>query len=276
MLEFLEKVLWATMPLPPLYGWFHLLMAGLFVAGCALVIVFRKKIDERRFRILTACLLGVMVFLEIIKQIVLGFGSLREYTGYGWYVFPFQFCSSPYYVWPFVLFVKNERIKKCLYAFVGTYSLFGGLVNMIYPGDILTVFTWINIQTTIHHGSRMLLGVAAYACGLVESKLKAILDATAVFGILLVIAMILNESMVSVVDGQTFNMFFISRHYPCSLPVLSLFWTGSPETSLVPYPVFLLVYIFGFMLIAAILWAIPQGIARLANKVKHRTHRVNN
>lgn len=267
MLEFLEKVLWATMPLPPLYGWFHLLMAGLFVAGCALVVVFRKKIDERRFRILTGALLGVMVALEIVKQIVLGFGSLRGDTNYAWYVFPFQFCSSPYYVWPFVLFVKNERVKKCLYAFVGTYSMFGGLVNMIYPGDILTVFPWINIQTMIHHGSMMLLGVAAYACGLIECKPKAILDATIIFGGLLVVAMILNESMVSVVNGQTFNMFFISRHYPCSLPILSLFWTGSAETSLVPYPVFLMIYILGFMLIATILWAIPQGIAWMAKKV---------
>lgn len=265
MLEFLKAVLWAKMETPTMYSWFHLLMLALCLGGCALVVIFRKKIDERRFRIMTGIFLAVVVALEIVKQINFSYNPETDKWAYQWYAFPFQFCSSPYFVWPFVLFVKNEKVKKCLYAFIGTFNFFGGLVNMFYPATVFIGDVVINIQTQVHHGLMLVLGVAVYACGLVEKKPKALLDASIVFGVLIAVAIVLNEVMYPIVGQEhSFNMFYISRHYDCSLPLLEMFW--KVENPPMPYICFLLIYIVGFVLIGAIIFYSAQGIAWLANK----------
>lgn len=52
------------------------------------------------------------------------------------------------------------------------------------------------------------------------------------------------NSINSLSRGQ-FNIFWISPYFPTKLPILSSF------RPLVPYPLFLMIYIFGFILIAA-------------------------
>jgi hypothetical protein len=59
---------------------------------------------------------------------------------------------------------------------------------------------------------------------------------------------------------ETFNMFFISPHFPCTLPVLSGIYGK------IPYPAFLLLYLVGFALIAAIILGAEIGVAALIRK----------
>ena len=81
------------------------------------------------------------------------------------------------------------------------------------------------------------------------------------------IALILNEVMYArfTAEGIThtsFNMFYISRHYDCSLPLLSAIY---PK---VPYPVFLLIYLLGFAVVAGLIFLAVKGCIRPANRRK--------
>ena len=64
--------------------------------------------------------------------------------------------------------------------------------------------------------------------------------------------MILNVTFVKsgITGGSTFNMFFISPYFPCTLPVLSEIYP------VVPYPVFLLLYVLGFITLGFIFFEI--------------------
>ena len=62
--------------------------------------------------------------------------------------------------------------------------------------------------------------------------------------------------------GETFNMFYISPFYPCTLPVLNIIYEKTP------YIVFLLCYILGFLLAGYIFTLIPILINRINLKIK--------
>ena len=71
------------------------------------------------------------------------------------------------------------------------------------------------------------------------------------------------DLIVPLFTADTFNMFYISPLYPCTLVILSDVYAA------VPYAVFLLVYIFGFCLAAGIVF----GAYRLAFSAGRRVRR---
>jgi hypothetical protein len=62
-----------------------------------------------------------------------------------------------------------------------------------------------------------------------------------------------------------FNMFYISPFQPCTLPVLSEVYAKVPS-----YPVFLVIYVLGFTLVAALIYTIEKVSAKICTKIKHR------
>ena len=81
----------------------------------------------------------------------------------------------------------------------------------------------------------------------------------AAMGLNLAVPAILNAHGIT---DFTFNMFFISHRFPCTLPVLSGIYP------VVPYPVFLLLYLVGFAAVAAIIFAIGKGIVALTQRCR--------
>jgi hypothetical protein len=73
--------------------------------------------------------------------------------------------------------------------------------------------------------------------------------------------MLLN-AIVPTFTNDTFNMFFISWKYPCTLPVLSDIY---PK---VPYIIFLLIYIVGFAIAGFIIYNIIYWITWLVDRQK--------
>jgi hypothetical protein len=112
-----------------------------------------------------------------------------------------------------------------------------------------------------HHGVQVFFGIYLAFRYRDRMNLKNLLGATAVFSSLAGIAMILNEVVYQYLSsngmGDTFNMYFISPHFDCTLPVLSI------VHDLVPYPVFLCIYIFGFMLCAGLVMLLMKGLVKL-------------
>ena len=272
-MNFFEKVvnfLVPTMAVPPAYGVFHLTSVLLVLIFTLYFALRHKNTEDGKVRRVLLVFWIVIMILEVYKQIAFAF----NYNGgdpiwdYAWYVFPFQFCSTPHYILPFIIFLKEGKIRDAFIAFLCSFSLLAGISVMVMPGDVLCYLSIINVQTMFHHGSQVLLGVWLAVLNRKKLSLRFFLSGIAVFISLVCVAMILNvivyRAMLSHGSVETFNMFFISPYFPCTLPVLSDIF------AVAPYPVFLLAYLFAFSLGATVIYLIAIGIRRLAGGKRER------
>lgn len=268
-MEFLKRVLElldAEMETPTAFGWFHLLFIALTVGGAAVLCLLHKKDDPDRVRRIVFITAIVVIALEIYKQINYSFsysGEVIEFD-YQWYAFPFQFCSTPMYVGLLAGIIKKGRVHDALCTYLATYALFAGVCVMVYPGDVFIGTIGINIQTMICHGSMISIGVYLLYSGHVKLSHKSILGAMAVFAVCVGLAAVMNEIAYfsGLLESETFNMFFISRHCEGTLPVYSL------VQQVVPFPFCLIIYIAIFSLAAYVILLAAMGIKKLSETVR--------
>lgn len=105
----------------------------------SLLITFFGNASDKFVRRLAAVLWIIMVVFEIGKQLIYGFNveDGRLVWDYEWYAFPFQFCSSPLYILPFVAFAKDGKIRDSAMLFLATFSLFAGICVYVIPATFL-------------------------------------------------------------------------------------------------------------------------------------------
>lgn len=247
LLNFLK----ATMTKPQPYGWFHLMFMGIMVVSVVLIVVFSKNLSEKQNRIIIIIYVAVCLTLELYKQLTYSYNfDTREY---GWYSFPFQFCSTPMYIALISLFFKKGKVRDSLYAFLSTFGLIAGLAVMIMPTTVFVSQIGINLQTMIHHMGQVLIGAYLLASGFTKLDWKMPLRAVPTFLSLMAIAFTLNVTIGSV-DGIRINMFEMGPYFTPSLPVYDVLFGA------VPYVVFLLLYVLGFTLgaylVTAVAWLI--------------------
>ena len=270
-MHFLGKfinVLDKDMNTPEMYGWFHLLFVVLTVVTAIALYKAWKKPKEKTVRTIILIFSLLSILLEIYKQ----FNYTFSYDGnvitadYQWYAFPFQFCSTPMYIGLFAALVKNQKIHKALCNYLATFSLFGGLCVMVYPAQVFIGTIGINIQTMVCHGSMVALGIYLLCSGYIELKHKTILPAIAVFAVIIISAIAMNETahITGLLERESFNMLYISPYCEPSLPVYSL------VQQVVPYPFCLIIYIASFSLAAYIMLLIAIGINSINNKTKNQ------
>jgi len=272
-LSMILEILEIKMESPTPYGWFHLLMCGITIAWILDLCLLHKNDSETKIR-KTVFITGIVVFiLEIYKQIVYTFSVENGviHTNFQWYAFPWQFCSIPMYVGMLTGLFRKGKIHQSLCAFLATYGIFAGCAVMLYPVSIYIDLIGINIQTSVCHGSMIVIGAYLLATGYVKLEGKTLLKALPVFLAAVGIAIVLNEIAYAWIlpEGQVFNMFFISPHMEPELPVYSM------VQEMVPYPWCLFLYIMGFTGAAGIILLAAAGIrvlaCRLAKKTVH-TH----
>lgn len=268
-MSFLEKVLYfleGEMERPGNYGWFHLMFVGIIIAATIFVCLKFKNCDTKTLNRLLLIAWIVLVVGETVKQVLFSFDSdgVTSSWGYQWYAFPYQLCGTPIVVLPFIFCSKEGKIRDACIAYMATFSLFGGLAVYFYPNDVFVREIAINLQTMIHHGSQVILGIFLAVYNRRKLNFKYYLSSVYVFIILSAIAVAMNEAVYHIFQAygitDTFNMFYISYHFDCTLPVLSAIY---PK---VPYPVFLALYVFGFMLISAIIHYSTKGIVALCTR----------
>ena len=247
---------------PKSYGLFH----WLFITCCALSIVaflvFLLKVKEKTFRKIVFALWCAMLFVETYKQIVHCYDE--QTWGYEWSTFPFQLCSTPFYILPIIIFFKDGKIRDAAIFFTGTFALFGGICVYAFPDVVFsTDILGLHIQTMVHHGIQILLGVYVPIYYAKKFSLKNYLGASIMFLGLLVIAVVLNLIIAPRVD-QVFNLFYIGPHHPCELPILSSIYQK------VPFVAFVLIYGVGYTAVALLIMAILWGIIIFARKINKK------
>lgn len=260
--EFL-RILDFEMEKPEPYGWFHLMFFALSIIAAIILCLTHKKEDVDRPRKVVLITAITVIVLEIYKLVNYSFSYENGITfDFEWYAFPWQFCSTPMYVGLLAGLTKKGKVHNALSAYLATYALFAGASVMFYPTTVFISTMGINIQTMICHGSMITIGIYLLYSGYVKIEHKTILKALPVFAVAVLIAVILNETayFTGLLETDTFNMFFVSRHCEPSLPVYSI------VQGIVPYPWCLIIYIIGFTLAAYIMLLIAMLIKKVANK----------
>ena len=161
--------------------------------------------------------------------------------------------------WTWVFLVYLELLKQLTINFV----TIGGLATLIYPEQALIDTIVINVQTLLYHGIMIVVGIFTAVWLGRRFNLKIFSKTPVPFLAFIVVAMILNITFVKsgITGGSTFNMFFISPYFPCTLPVLSEIYP------VVPYPVFLLLYVLGFIALSFIFFEIVYWILWVIRKL---------
>ena len=245
---------------PKMYGAFHLLFLALIIVGSVFLTKFILHHDDKTYRTTILVFWLVMVVMEIYREVT--FSASVTYGvvtwDYAWYQFPFQLCATPLYIFPLIAFLPEGRVREACKMYISTFALFGGLAVMLYPGDVLCAYLGINIQSLIHHGLQLIGGIITIAHNRENHKYENLYKGGIVFIALVAVAMVLNVTVhayhVSEGMTDTFNMFFISPYFDCTLPVLSSIYPT------VPYPIFLLTYIIGFAVVALIMFSLTKLI----------------
>lgn len=268
-MNFFEKIIYAlqkTMECPTNYGWFHIMFILIFVIGTIFLCIYFKDCSNKTLNIILFILWCIVFVLELYKQIEFSFSynnGVKEWD-YQFYAFPFQLCSTQLYILPFIFLLKEGKIRNAMVAYLMTFSFFGGLVVFIYPNDVFVETIGINIQTMIHHGIQILLGVFLYVRFRKSVDFKFYLKGIIVFLCLLITAFILNIVVHNILkcfgNDETFNMFYIGPYHDCSLPILSIIY---PK---VPYSIFFIIYMLGFILVTYIIYIIETSIYKLVLK----------
>ena len=96
----------------PFHG-FHIFWIVLMIAvSVALPIIFRKSNESTYNRIVLIAWI-IMIVLEFYKQFFFTFShDDGVYFKYQWYIFPFQFCSSPMQDFPKLLTARPFTARK--------------------------------------------------------------------------------------------------------------------------------------------------------------------
>ena len=116
-------------------------------------------------------------------------------------------------------------------------------------------FTWASgIKSPIYCDNRLTLTAPAVRTHVEE----VFFGGVRVFVSMVIIAMILNVGVYHLFGAvgidETFNMFYISPYFDCTLPLLSIVW------DMVPYGVFVCIYFFGFILCALIVFGLMKAM----------------
>jgi len=245
-MNFFEKVVYflqAEMPCPVPYGWFHFMWIGLIVVSLLVLYKLRKKYSEKQLKIVLS-IYGVIAFiLELTKQIIWSY-NYDVATGIGswdyqWYAAPFQLCTTPIYVSILCLFMKKTKLRDSLLSYMAFITILGGLMTVIIPNSCFVETALVNVHTMWLHCGSLVISLYLLFSGEVKIKICNLKNAAIVFLIFLSIAEILNISTynLGVLNGEEFNMFYISPYFISSLPVFNTIQQS------VPFVIFLLLYI---------------------------------
>lgn len=197
----------------------------------------------------------IMMLLELYKQ--LSFSYDNGVWSYEWYAFPFQFCSTPMYIVFIASLIKNDKLKNSLYMFLATYGLTAGISVMLYPNTVFIKEFLIDVQTMVHHGFMVVMGLFLILTNKVESNFKSIRNSFIVFIVLVLIALIGNISTYYLGIDNGLELFYISPFHTPVLPIFDIIY------EYLPYPLFLFIYIFIFSVGSLIPIGLINGIKKI-------------
>lgn len=266
----LYEVLNEQMQKPEAYGKFHIISLLIILALTIAVPYLLRNVKGSTLRWVLGFVWVLMVVTEVLEKFVLGTtveGDILVFR-YLWGSFPYQLCATGLWVLPFILIMHECKARDCMMIYMGLYSFFGGLLVCLVPVTVYSTMVIVNVHTMIQHGSQVIIGVLLLVHNRRKLNIKSFAGATAVFGVLVCLAIVMNEvfyhTMAAFGNHDVFNMFYISRYYNSNLPVFGVIY------ELVPWVVFVILYVIGFVLISFAIYFVAILSIHIAEKRKYR------
>ena len=261
MEEFLH-FLQGEMEVPGIVSWFHFVMLIPIIASTVLISVFFRNSSEKVYKRIILITWILLIVLEIFKQLIKAFHyGDPSYWEYSIRDFPFSICSMVYYLSPILLFVNKEKHPKIVDAVVGYMcfiSLASGLAVCVYTDMVMSRLIFINIQSLVHHGAQVMLGVYIYVWNRKSITIKTVYRSLIAFAITAIIAIVINLLFYP----NFINMFFINPTRITNLPI------GSIVQEKAGYPVYLLAFLAFIALVTFLTYLIETSIYKAMTKKK--------
>ena len=239
---------------PGIISWFHLIALIPIIAIAILIPLFFKDAKEKTYKRILFVFWIVLIILEIFKQLVKAYHyGEPSYWEYSIRDFPFSICSMVYYVMPIILFVNKEKHPKIVDAaigYMGFITLTMGIVVCICTKMVTSDLIYINVQTFIHHGSLIVLGVYIYVWNRKSITIKTYYRSLIAFAITAVIAIIINVAFYP----HFINMFFINPTRITNLPI------GSIVQEKAGYPVYLIGFLSTIAIVVFLTYLVETSI----------------
>lgn len=256
------RFLTSEMEEPGVISWWHFIALILIIVTTITVAILFRNTNEKIYKRILLISWIVIIVLEIFKQIVKSYHyDNPSYWEYSYRDFPFSLCSMIYYFLPIIIFVNKEKHPKIVDTAIGYISFISfaaGLLVCIYTEMATSRLVYINIQTFIHHGSQVVLGVFIYIWNRNTITIKTYFRTLIAFAITVVIAILINISF----QPHYINMFFINPLIITNVPI------GNVIQEKAGYPVYLLVFISIISLAAYLTYLTETSIYKLVEKKK--------
>ena len=226
---------------PKPYGLFHLSFVLIDIIVTALLIIFFRNSREKIMKRIVFIAWIILIFFEIGKQLLMSYSN--NTLKYYWGAFPFQFCETPLYAFPILIFNKNEKVRNALITFLSTYVFFAGLAIMVNPSTVMTGNIFLMVRQMVEHGIQISVGLYLFAWNRKNFSLKAFAWGSVIFVIFVIVAIIINVTIGNLVEDEV-NMFYLSKKYDSIILIVK---DIKPH---VPWIIFVLFYIVGFSILA--------------------------
>lgn len=227
---------------PKPWGWYHLMWIGIIILAL-IILAFTKTNNKNLNKVLLIYGL-IALILEALKQVTWAFNydSVTNIVtwDYQWYAAPFQLCTTPIFACIIAACLnKNSKLKGALLSYVAFFTILGSIATVVMPTTVFTKTILVNIHTMWLHCGSLVVSIYLIMKKIIKPNFKNFLNASCVFLIFVLIADILNILVYNsnILNGATFNMFYISPYFTSELPVFSLIQDK------VPYFIYLLFYI---------------------------------
>ena len=218
MEEFLH-FLQGEMEFPGVISWFHLIALFPIIGLSILIPYFFKDSKEKVYKRIILIAWITLLVLEAFKQILKAFHyGNPSYWEYSIRDFPFSICSMIYFFAPIIIFMDKEKHPKLVDAANGYLcfiTLFSGVAVVIYTDMVMTNMIYINVQSLIHHGTQVILGIFIYVYNRKTITIKTVYRSLIAFVITAAIAIVINVSFYP----HFINMFFINPMFITNLPI---------------------------------------------------------
>jgi len=241
---------------PTAFGWFHILWLILVAITIFVLYKNKKYYSENQLKKVLGIYGIVALILELLKQLIWTFNydSITNIVtwDYEWYAFPFQLCTTPIFVSIICLFLKKGNIRNNLLSYMAYITILGSISTMLIPDSCFVSDILVNIHTMWLHLGSFVVSIYLLMCGEVKINIKALKSAILVFLIYVGIAEVMNIFIynIGILNGETFNMFYISPYFISTLPVFDIIQQN------VPYLVYLIIYILALIMGGIIIYSI--------------------
>ena len=223
---------------PGLFSLYHLISLVVIIIVTIFISYKFRNCKETTYKRIIIISWLICLILEIFKQLILSYNYESDSFSYSFYNLPFHLCSTIYYIAPLLFFLKQEKhqfLKDALNGFMGIFVLFGGIMVVLYNEIVMSTRLYTNIQTMIHHGIQVMLGVFIVTWNRKSFNFMTFLRSLIILAIYTVLAIIVNVSLTPIADG--IDMFYVN---PLEISVLPLINEIHRNVGFIPY---LLVYL---------------------------------